>query len=117
MQTYYALFFLARLALRGHGAGGSGRDSAVDQQSLSGNVAALLRCKKNDGAIQIAGHTGPLQRNAVAQILHPFRIVVEDFILLGLEPSGREQLTVTPCLPHSSARLMVNWRMPPRLAV
>ena len=29
---------------------------------------------------------------------------------------GAKQFTVMPCLPQSSARLMVSWRMPPRLA-
>src|ERR1700737_2569774 len=30
--------------------------------------------------------------------------------------SWARQLTVMPCLPQSSARLMVSWRTPPRLA-
>src|ERR1017187_5520497 len=71
---------------------GTGRDPAVHQQRLAGDVAAALRGQKHDRAIQVVRAPGPLQRNPVAKVVHPLLVFVEHAVLLGLEPSRRQAI-------------------------
>ena len=92
------------------------RDPAIRQQRLSGNVARSLTGKEYDRAIQIVGPSGAIQRDAFLQnSTHPSFWYITLFCSVSNQP-GASAFTVMPCLPQSSARLIVSWRMPPRLA-
>src|ERR1700728_1725938 len=76
--------------LRNRGAGGAGRDAAIDQQSLAGDIPAGFRGEKDDRAIQVVHVTGTLHRNAIDEVVDPLLILVKHLVLRGAKPSRRE---------------------------
>jgi len=72
------------------GAQGAGRDAAVDEQGLAGDVAAGLRGEEDDGAVEVVRLAGTLDGNAFSEIFDPFGVFVHDLVLLGLKPAWRE---------------------------
>src|SRR5882757_4136445 len=75
---------------RNGGAGSAGRDAAIHQQRLAGDVAAGFRGEKDDSAIEIVDVARPLHRNAIDQIVDPLLIFVKDLILGSAKPPWRE---------------------------
>src|SRR3954471_16101846 len=76
----------------GQRADSAGRNAAVDEQSLAGYVATGFCCEKDDGRIEIVGWARSLQRDAVIEIFDPFFIFIENLVLLGAQPSGRQTI-------------------------
>src|SRR5580700_287214 len=74
-------------ALISERAGCAGRYASIDQQSLTCDVATGFAGEEDYGRVQIFWLTGALERNAVAEILDPLFIFVEDLVLFGAKPS------------------------------
>src|ERR1700731_546124 len=104
------------LLLFQHCLDGTGGDTAVYQQRLPGYIPAGFRREKDHRGVEVAKLAGPFDGDSVAEIFDPFFIVVQHSVLPRENPARTKPITVIPCLPQSSARLMVNWRIPPRLA-
>src|ERR1019366_8755115 len=70
----------------------AGRDAAVHQQGLAGDVGAGVGCQEHYRAIQILRLAGTLERDAVAEVFDPFVVLVHDGVLLGLEPAWSQAI-------------------------
>ena len=57
-----------------HGAGCSGRDASIDQERLSGDVAAGLGGKEDDRPFEIVRLAGTLHGNAVDEVIDPLLV-------------------------------------------
>src|SRR5437763_8084452 len=83
---------------RNQGAGGAGGNAAVDEQSLSGDVAAGFGGKEHYRSIQVFRLPRTFERDPVAKILHPFFVFVEHFVLFSAKPARREAVHRDPVL-------------------
>jgi len=91
-------------------------NTAVDEKSLAGDVAARFGCEKNNRSVEIVRLAGRFSGILSTRYLtHSLSSYMTLFCAVRNHPGAR-QFTVIPCFPQSSARLMVSWRIPPRLA-
>src|SRR5208283_2535219 len=67
----------------------TGRDATVNEESLACDIAARFRSKKDDSRIQIVRFAWPLYRYPIAQIVDPFLVLVQNFVLICAEPTRR----------------------------
>src|SRR5580658_9393295 len=82
---------LSRLLWRSHcGARRAGRDAAIHEQRLACYVAARFRGEKDHGSIEIVRLARAFYGYAIGDVVNPFLVLIENFVLLGLEPSRRE---------------------------
>src|SRR6266568_894540 len=65
------------------------RDSAIYEQCLAGYITAGLCRQEYNRRIQFLRLSRPLHGNAIAKILHPFLVFIQNFILLCTEPAWR----------------------------
>ena len=81
----------ARKARRSDGGfGRSGGDASIYQQRLPSDVAARLRCEKDDGPVEIVRLPRALHRDALGEVINPRGVLVERLVLRCLEPARRE---------------------------
>src|SRR5207253_2290332 len=72
------------------GARCAGRNAAIHEQRLAGDVRAGIGRQKDNRALEVLWLAGALERDAVAEVIDPFLIFIHHRVLLGLEPAGRE---------------------------